>query len=151
MCATAATGTAEREAAVELLTPARRARTIGGDKNYDVAAFVAAARDLAITPHVAQNLTRRGGSAIDGRTTRQAGYAKESREKRVEGILGNSRRQHYGHAALLVASCIAYAPKKRVAPLLRWAMDLRLQYWRRHAFREELTRACESLGVLMPA
>ena len=48
-------------------------------------------------------------------------------EKRVEGILGNSRRQHYGHAALLVASCVAYAPKKRAATLLRWAMDLRQQ------------------------
>ena len=27
-------------------------------------------------------------------------------EKRVEGILGNTRRQHYSHAALLVASCV---------------------------------------------
>ena len=68
-------------------------------------------------------------------------------EKRVDGILGNSRRQHYGHAALLVASCVAFAPKSRVAKILRWATDLRQQYWRRHAFREELARACESLGV----
>ena len=72
-------------------------------------------------------------------------------EKRLEGILGNSRRQHYGHAALLVASCVAYAPEKRAAPLLRWAMDLRQQYWRRHAFRAQLARACESLGVLVPS
>ena len=72
-------------------------------------------------------------------------------EKRTEGILGNSRRQHYGHAALLVASCVAYAPQKRAAELVRWAKDLRQQYWRRHAFREELARACESLGVLVPA
>jgi hypothetical protein len=72
-------------------------------------------------------------------------------EKRTEGILGNSRRQHYGHAALLVASCVAFAPKKRAAELLRWAMDLRQKYWRRHAFREELARACESLGVLVSA
>ena len=49
-------------------------------------------------------------------------------DTRVEGILGNSRRQHYGHAALLVASCVAYAPKKRVAELLRWAEELRQQY-----------------------
>lgn len=34
-------------------------------------------------------------------------------EKRTEGILGSSRRQHYGHAALLVASCVALAPKSR--------------------------------------
>jgi hypothetical protein len=71
-------------------------------------------------------------------------------EKRTEGILGNSRRQHYGHAAMLVASCVAYAPKKRAAELVRWAMDLRQQYWRRHAFREELARACASLGVSVP-
>jgi hypothetical protein len=31
------------------------------------------------------------------------------------------------------------------------AMDLRQQYWRRHAFRAELARACESLGVLVPS
>lgn len=72
-------------------------------------------------------------------------------EKRVDGILGNSRRQHYGHAARLVASCIAFAPTAREAELLRWAVDLRQQYWRRHAFREELVRACERLGVFVPA
>ena len=66
-------------------------------------------------------------------------------EKRIEGILGNSRRRHYGHAALLVASCVAVAPKSRAAEFMRWATDLRQQYWRRHAFREELARACESL------
>jgi hypothetical protein len=72
-------------------------------------------------------------------------------EKRTEGILDNSRRQHYGHAALLVASCVAFAPKSRAAKILRRATDLRQQYWRRHAFREELARACESLGVLVPS
>jgi hypothetical protein len=46
-------------------------------------------------------------------------------EKRVEGILGHSRRRHYGHAALLVASCVAYAPKRRAAEFLRWSEDLR--------------------------
>jgi hypothetical protein len=71
-------------------------------------------------------------------------------EKRTEGILGNSRRQHYGHAALLVASCVAFAPKSRASELLKWAADLRQQYWRRHAFREELARASESLGVWVP-
>jgi hypothetical protein len=71
-------------------------------------------------------------------------------EKRVDGILGRSRRQHYGHAALLIASCVAGAPKRRAAELLRWAADLRQQHWRRHAFRDELARACESLGVVVP-
>jgi hypothetical protein len=68
-------------------------------------------------------------------------------EKRTGGILGNSRRQHFGHAAPLVAS----APKSRAAKILRWATDLRQQHWRRHAFREELARACKSLGVLVPS
>jgi hypothetical protein len=68
--------------------------------------------------------------------------------KRTEGILGNSRRQHYGQAARLVAACIAFAPNRRVR-VPEMATDLRQQYWRRHALREELARACESLGVLM--
>jgi hypothetical protein len=72
-------------------------------------------------------------------------------EKRTEGILGNSRRQRYGHAALLVASCVAFAPKSRASELLKWATDLRQRHSRRHAFRQELARACESLDVFMPA
>jgi Transposase DDE domain len=68
VCATAATGTAEREAALELLKPVRRAKTVAGDKNYDVASFVDGVRELEITPHVAQ----KAQSAIDGRTTRHA-------------------------------------------------------------------------------
>ena len=72
-------------------------------------------------------------------------------KKRVEGILGHSRRQHYRHAALLVASCVAFAPESRASELLRCAPDPRQQYWRRHVFREELARACEGLGVLVPS
>ena len=79
---THATGTAEREAALAMLdataaldqADARR-RTLGADKNYDTAGFVAACRARNITPHVAQNTGRVGGSAIDGRTSRHAGYA----------------------------------------------------------------------------
>jgi len=72
-------------------------------------------------------------------------------DKRVEGILGNSRRRHYGHAALLVASCLAFAPKRREAELSTWYAELRQQYARRSAFRQELTRAFASLGVSAPA
>ena len=68
-------------------------------------------------------------------------------EKRAEGILGNSRRRHYGHAALLVASCVALAPKGREVELSTWAAGLRQTYSRRHAFREELTRAFARLGL----
>jgi hypothetical protein len=68
-------------------------------------------------------------------------------EKRVDGILGNSRRRHYGHAALLMASWVASAPAGRDRDLAKWAADLRQHYWRRHAFREELTRAFARLGL----
>jgi IS5 family transposase len=85
VCATAATGTAEREAALALLTRAPGAKTVAGDKNYDVASFVAGVRDLAITPHVAQ----KANSAIDGRTTRHAGYAVSQRKRKlVEQVFG---------------------------------------------------------------
>lgn len=68
-------------------------------------------------------------------------------ERRVEGVLGNSRRRHYGHAALLVASCLAFVPKSREAELSKWVADLRQQYSRRSAFREEPARAFASLGL----
>jgi hypothetical protein len=72
-------------------------------------------------------------------------------ERRVLGLLEKSRRRHYGHAALLVASCVAYAPKRRTVDLVKWAVGLDEQYRRRHAFRAELARACERLGVSLPA
>jgi transposase len=87
---TQATGTAEREAALDLLSahPRRRRSTAGMDKAYDVASFVAALRQLRVTPHVAQNTTCRR-SAIDGRTTRHAGYAVSQRlRKRIEEPFG---------------------------------------------------------------
>jgi IS5 family transposase len=63
--------------------------TLGGDKNYDVDAHVAALRKLKVTPHVAQNTERRGGSAIDQRTTRHPGYTvSQTKRKRVEEIFG---------------------------------------------------------------
>ena len=48
--------------------------------------------------------------------------------KRTEGILANSRRQHYGHAAQLVAACVAFAPRRRASELLSWATDFRQLY-----------------------
>ncbi|MBX3347252.1 MAG: IS5 family transposase [Nitrospira sp.] len=87
---TPATGTAERDAALALVdaqAPAGRI-TLGGDKNYDTAAFVAALRERQVTPHVAQHITRRT-SAIDGRTTRHAGYAvSQQKRKRIEEVFG---------------------------------------------------------------
>jgi hypothetical protein len=68
-------------------------------------------------------------------------------ERRLEGVLGNSRRRHYAHAAMLVASCVALAPEAGGEDLSAWMMGLRQTYSRRHAFREELRRAMESLGA----
>ncbi len=91
---TPATGTAEREAAVTMLKQLRRRHrrrrlTLGADKAFDTADFVADLRDLNVTPHVAQNITTQRGSRIDGRTVRQAGYAISQRlRKRIEEIFG---------------------------------------------------------------
>jgi transposase len=87
---TQATGTAEREAALSMVKelPGTRRLTLGGDKNYDVKAFVEDLRDQNVTPHVAQNTTNRS-SAIDDRTTRHAGYEISQRiRKRVEEVFG---------------------------------------------------------------
>ena len=84
---TPATGTAEREAAKAMVARSvRRGATLGADKNYDVAEFVDALRAQGVTPHVAQ---KRVGSAIDGRTTRHAGYAVSLKKRKlVEEIFG---------------------------------------------------------------
>ena len=75
---TQTTGTGERDAAQEMAAdrPGANYMTIGADKNYATRGFVAEMRRIAVTPHVAQIISRLGGSAIDGRTTRHEGYAK---------------------------------------------------------------------------
>jgi transposase len=83
---TAATGRAERDAAIvmlgELPLTARRI-TVGADKLFDTREWVAAVRSMRITPHVAQYHRARGSSAIDGRTTRHAGYALSQRKRKL--------------------------------------------------------------------
>jgi transposase len=82
-----ATGTAERDAALLMMEaiPGDHAVTVGADKGYDTKNFVEEARNLNATPHVAQ----KKHSAIDGRTTRHAGYAvSQQKRKRVEEIFG---------------------------------------------------------------
>lgn len=86
-----ANGTAERDAALAMLEQIAGDGqvTVGGDKNYDTKDFVTECRNLHVTPHVAQNDGRRGGSAIDERTTRHAGYAISQRKrKRIEECFG---------------------------------------------------------------
>lgn len=85
---TLVSGHAERLAALEMIEaragPGRV--TLGADKGYDDAEFVAGLREAGATPHVARK-TR--FSAIDGRTTRHAGYRASQRiRKRIEEAFG---------------------------------------------------------------
>jgi transposase len=86
-----ANGTAERDAALVMLEqiPGKQPVTVGADKGYDTAGFIAECRNLHVTPHVAQNDKRPGGSAIDARTTRHPGYAvSQKKRKRIEECFG---------------------------------------------------------------
>jgi transposase len=103
---TPATGTAEREAAIDMLNevPGRDRVTVGADKAYDTASFVAETRAMKVTPHVAQNISAHRGSNIDARTTRHAGYEiSQVIRKRIEEangwiktVAGMARTLHRG-------------------------------------------------------
>ena len=86
---TQASGYAEREAALAMLDRcAAGGATLGADRGYDTRDFVAGLRARGVTPHVAQNESRRR-SAVDGRTTRHAGYGhSQRRRKLVEQVYG---------------------------------------------------------------
>jgi transposase len=89
-CVTRASGYGERAAALEMLgqVAVTRRVTVAADKGYDTQDFVEAVRLLQVTPHVAQNTSKRS-SAIDRRTTRHAGYGvSQWKRKRVEEIFG---------------------------------------------------------------
>jgi len=90
---TTATGTAEREAAIAMVgdLPEGGRITLGGDKAYDTQDFVAEMRRLGVTPHVSQNSKGRR-SAIDGRTTRHAGYAVQRVKLKVGELDGLAPR-----------------------------------------------------------
>jgi transposase len=87
---THADGHAERRAALDMIhrhSPGSTRRlTLGADKGYDSADFVAELRKACVTPHVAQKARH---SAIDGRTTRHAGYTlSQQRRKKIEEPFG---------------------------------------------------------------
>jgi transposase len=86
---TEANGTAERTTALDMIEDnAKPGSTVGGDKNYDTADFVAGCRERGCTPHVTQNDTNRR-SAIDARTTRHPGYRISTiKRKRIEEPFG---------------------------------------------------------------
>ena len=86
---TCADGHAEREAALVMIDrhcPGDHKITLGADKGYDMAGFVDELRAMNVAPHVAAKVK---GSAIDGRTTRHAGYKTSQRKrKRIEEAFG---------------------------------------------------------------
>ena len=118
---TEANGTCEREAGLRLLArqrrrSGRRRMSVGADRGYDVKGFVAGARALKVTPHVA---AKDRFSAIDRRTTRHAGYATSQRRRKLveepfgwmKTVGGLRKLRHRGKtkaAALFTFSCAAY-------------------------------------------
>ena len=97
---TTADGHAERATATEMLgrlPKTKRRRTVGADKGYDTAAFVADVRELGFTPHVAPHNNGRR-SAIDGRTTRHQGHRISQRIRpRIEEPFGWMKTIAGGH------------------------------------------------------
>lgn len=87
---TQADGHAERRAALAMIhrhaPGSTRRLTLGADKGYDSADFVADLRQACVTPHVGRKARH---SAIDGRTTRHVGYAlSQRRRKQIEEPFG---------------------------------------------------------------
>ena len=90
---TQADGMAERDAALLMLhrrwRKSRQTKTIGADKAYDTRDFVNTVREMQMRPHVAQNVKRSGGSAIDSRTTRHVSYnVSQSKRPLIEKVFG---------------------------------------------------------------
>jgi transposase len=93
-----ASGTAEREAAVNMINRhspgSTRRLTLGADKGYDAKSFAADLRRMEVTPHIARHdavtqTGKRRRSSVDGRTTRHPGYAASQRvRKRIEEAFG---------------------------------------------------------------
>ncbi|MFN3292569.1 MAG: transposase, partial [Gemmobacter sp.] len=99
---TQADGHAERRAALDMIhrhSPgSTRQLTLGADKGFDAAGFVADLRQAGVTPHVAQKSRY---SAIDARTTRHEGYALSIKHrKRIEEAFGWAKT--IGHMAQTV-------------------------------------------------
>lgn len=86
---TAASGVAEREAALRMAGQLAQGSTLGADKAYDAAATVAQLRQMGVTPHFARYAHENRRSTIDGRTTRHPGYqTSQRRRKLVEEVFG---------------------------------------------------------------
>lgn len=101
-----------------------------------------------VTPPIATILERSPSDGVDAAGREAMLEAMRlAAERRVEGVLGDKRRRHYGHAALLVACCLELAPGVgRHAAVAEWVAALRKRYARFPAFQEECDRALGSTG-----
>ena len=99
---------------------------------------------MLATPSIAEIIQRMPSATRPNPRGRDAVLAamRVAATRRVEGLLGNKRRRHYGHAALLVACCLALAPGvRRRKASAEWVAELRRRYARFHAFQAECRRA----------
>lgn len=87
---------------VDEAVPGEHRITVAGDCGYDTAGFVASCRERNITPHVAQNVNRRGGSALDQRTTRHAGYGTSLRKRKMIETTFGWAKQYGGLRRMMV-------------------------------------------------
>ncbi len=125
-------GFRERASALRLLdrVPGRRAKTLGTDKGYDMRDFVRDYRTRKVTPHVARNDAHQGGSAIDGRTSRDAGYG-------ISQVIRKRIEEHFGCGKTVGRiRQTAYRGIKRVDQQFKLTMlasnlTRMLEYWRR--------------------
>jgi hypothetical protein len=120
---TPASGTAEREAALEMLAelPGESRKTVGADKAYDIAPFVEGCREINVTPHVAQNTSGRA-SRIDHRTTRHAGYLlSQYARKLIETVFGDGKQ----HGILRQVKLRGRAKVEQVFTLAATVVNLR--------------------------
>jgi hypothetical protein len=95
------------------------------------------------TPDVGLILKQAGVAEIHDAKAREAvlNGMRAVAEHRIAGVTENKRRNHYGHAAELVAACVACDGSSRT---LDWAFSLRTEYRRFPALRAELDRAMRS-------
>ena len=88
---TEANGTAERATALGMIKDnVGRGSTVGGDKNFDTADFVAGCRKLGCTPHVSQNDNARSRRVADAEARRSVAdqvnaFVIENRRMLAEG------------------------------------------------------------------
>ncbi len=120
---TQASGTAEREAALEMLVelPGESRKTVGADKAYDIEPFIEGCRNINVTAHVAQNTSRRA-SRIDHRTTRHAGYwLSQYARKLIETVFGDGKQ----HGILRQVKLRGRAKVEQVFTLAATVVNLR--------------------------